>query len=116
IMVLRRFGKVTGLLGYDKRTDNNNFTNEDDGDQFFTGFVAPIGQDWTLGFLYVYWLSNHEGSPYAGPGGAGYVVQGASLIAPYLEGNVGILDLGVGANYMFGGDVEGAADGTYFAD
>lgn len=61
LLLLTRIGSVTPFFAYDRTADGAGFQSEADGDEIFTGFVAPIG-GWELGFLYVHFFNNFSGN------------------------------------------------------
>lgn len=140
-LFLTKLGDVSAFIGYDRRQDNATFLNEDNGNQIFPGFVAPLGESgWSLGFLYVHWLNSYSGDlvdtdpalidtdgdgipDAAAPGSTGarnaYVLSNANIISPYMQGAVGPLDVSFGGNYLDNGNVNAnqtAEDGDYFTD
>ncbi|MES1933389.1 hypothetical protein T35B1_12307 [Salinisphaera shabanensis T35B1] len=120
-LFLTKLGKVSAFIGYDRRQDNTGYLNEDNGDQIFPGFVAPLGESgWSLGFLYVHWLDNYNGD-LVGPAGPRntYVLSNTNIYSPYMQGSVGPVDISFGGNWLEGGNVNAnqtAEGGDYFND
>ncbi|MES1948277.1 hypothetical protein C84B14_13038 [Salinisphaera sp. C84B14] len=121
-LFLTKLGNVNAFIGYDRRQDNTTFNNEDNGNQIFPGFVAPLGESgWSLGFLYVHWLNNYNGD-LIGPTGAprnAYVLSNTNIYSPYMQGSLGPLDISFGGNWLEGGNVNAnqtPEGGDYFND
>ena len=139
-LFLTKLGNVSAFIGYDRRQDNTSFLNEDNGNQIFPGFVAPLGDTgWSLGMLYVHWLNNYngdlvdadpivtgvdgDGNPILAPGSTGarnaYVLSNTNIYSPYMQGKIGPLDVSFGGNWLEGGNVNAnqtLEDGDYFSD
>lgn len=122
-LFLTKLGDVNAFIGYDRRQDNTGFFNEDNGNQIFPGFVAPLGDSgWSLGFLYVHWLDNYNGDLVNTDTGAArnvYVLSNSNIYSPYMQGSLGPLDISFGGNWLEGGNVNAnqtPEDGDYFTD
>ena len=140
-LFLTKLGGVDLILGYDRRQDNDSFYNEDNGDQIFPGFVAPLGDSgWSFGMLWVHYLNSYngdlvddepavtgidaDGNPILAPGSVGtvrnvYALSNVNIFSPYMQGALGPLDVTFGGNYIQNGNVNAnqtAADGDYFTE
>ncbi|MES1930565.1 hypothetical protein SADO_14984 [Salinisphaera dokdonensis CL-ES53] len=140
-LFLTKLGNISAFIGYDRRQDSDQFYNEDNGDQIFPGFVAPLWDSgWSLGFLYVHYLNSYNGDlvdtdpvlidtdgdgiPDAAADGStgvrsAYALSNANLFSPYMQGKVGPLDIAFGGNYFSNGNVNAnqtPEDGDFFTD
>jgi len=138
VLFLTKLGDVSAFLVYERRQDNATFLNEDNGDEVAAGFVAPLGQlHWALGFNFVHWLNNYngdiadtdpvvtgvdaEGDPIVAPGSVGgrnaYPLLNVNIYSPYMEGEIGPVDVSFGGNWLEGGNVNNNAtleNGDFF--
>ena len=132
---------MTPFIAYDRTADGAGFTSENDGDEIFGGFVAPLfDTGWQLGFLYVHFFNNYDGElvdtdpalidtdgdgipDAAAPGSTGardvQAQSGLDLLSPYVQGAIGPLDIAVGLNYFTDNGVENnvtLAEGDIYTD
>ncbi|HEX5676629.1 MAG TPA: hypothetical protein VFX91_01540, partial [Alcanivorax sp.] len=123
VLVIQPLSKKLQVLAiYDRRQDNQTFSNHDNGDQVVLGFVAkPMGLD--VSALYITYLNNYEGDltdPILAGEGAPYAIAGADLFSGYVSGNVGELAKAtVGFNHFSNGGVENNTtgnEGDFFTD
>ncbi|MBA1148448.1 hypothetical protein H0Z60_15475 [Ectothiorhodospiraceae bacterium WFHF3C12] len=109
IQYLTRLGNTTVFGIYDKRQEGNLNAPEDDGDMWLGGFIGNYA-GWTAGSLFIYWNGEEDAS--ADNAGIGtYALTDVKLIAPYVKGAAGPVDLEFGLNYFFGG-----SDASVFQD
>jgi len=126
LLLTSAFG-VVPFFAYDRTSDNTGFNNQGNGDEIFTGVIAPIG-DWELGFLYVHFFNNFSGDlvdtdpalidtdgdgvpDSAVPGSTGTGPRNINpqsnlnIVSPYVQGSLGPVKIATGANYAEGNNV-----------
>ena len=88
-------GGHTGIFAYDRRQASDPTNRATDGNQPFIAFLGPLAEGVQYGFLVATWDGGSSGAD-----GAGYVLNGATLVSPYIEGQAGDLNYGVGMHYL----------------
>lgn len=122
ILLLSSIAGITPIFALDRVADGGGFDNQANGNELFTGFVAPFADTgWTLGFLYVHFFNNYKGDlvdtdpalidtnadgipDAAAPGSTGLrnvnAQSNLNIYSPYLQGKVGPVSITTGFNYF----------------
>ncbi len=127
LFLLTSIAGITPFFAFDRTADGAGFDNQSNGNEIFTGFVAPLADSsWNLGFLYVHFFNHYKGDlidtdpvlvdtnadgipDAAAPGSTGQrnisAQSNLNIYPPYLQGKVGPVSITGGFKYFDGNNV-----------
>ena len=88
-------GGHTGILIYDRRQATDDTNRSTDGNSYLGALVGPLAQGVNYGVLVAQFT--------AGGSNGTYGLRGATLLAPYIQGEAGDLNYGAGFHYLGNG-------------
>ncbi|WP_290651289.1 porin [Aquisalimonas sp.] len=105
-------GGHTGILQYDRRqaAPESEGSSALDGNQVNLAFLGPLAAGASYGFLVAQWDAGSSGA-----GAEGHALRGATLVAPYIEGEAGDFDYRVGGHYIGGSRGGAFTEDTFVA-
>ena len=88
-------GGHTAIVAYDRRQASVRRDGSTEGNQPFVALLGPLAEGVQYGLLVAYWEASSSGAD-----GDGYVLNGATLVSPYIEGQAGDFNYGAGVHYL----------------